>query len=87
MLFTWSTDNLCIVFRGWHIRNNFTLILSLLAIVALCAGYEAVREVSRRYEASESAKIANIPSEWYPCCSPAKMLVVAGNLYTHLSEK
>jgi len=52
MLFTWSTDNLCIVFRSWHVRSTFTLLLSLVLIIVLCAGYEAVRELSRRYEAS-----------------------------------
>ena len=86
MLFTWSTDNLCIIFRGWHVRNNFTLILSLLAIVALCAGYEAVREVSRRYEASENAKIANIPSKLaLTRARPANIQSLLGNkVYTFL---
>ncbi|KAI1333278.1 Ctr copper transporter family-domain-containing protein [Xylariaceae sp. FL0255] len=50
MLFTWDTDNLCIVFRQWHITGTASLIFSLLAIVAICAGYEALREVTRRYE-------------------------------------
>lgn len=39
------------VFRWWHISNTLTLILSLLCVVALSAGYEFVRELSRRYEA------------------------------------
>jgi solute carrier family 31 (copper transporter), member 1 len=50
MLFTWSTKDLCIVFRSWHISGTGSLIFSLLAIVLLTAGYEAVREASRRYE-------------------------------------
>ena len=50
MLFTWSTEDLCIVFSGWHITGTGSLIFSLLAIVLLTAGYEAVREVSRRYD-------------------------------------
>jgi copper transporter 1 len=66
MLFTWSTQDLCIVFRGWHISNNFTLIVSLLLIVALGAGYEALREASRRYEASTEARLARIPQGTYP---------------------
>ena len=53
MLFTWDTTNLCIVFRGWRIDGTGSLIFSLLAIVLLTAGYEAVREISRRYEAHE----------------------------------
>ncbi|OAL56048.1 Ctr-domain-containing protein [Pyrenochaeta sp. DS3sAY3a] len=53
MLFTWDTTDLCIVFNGWHIDGTGSLIFSLLAIVLLTAGYEAVREMSRRYEAYE----------------------------------
>jgi copper transporter 1 len=51
MLFTWDTTDLCIVFKGWHISGPGTLFLSLLAIVLMTAGYEAVREASRRYDA------------------------------------
>lgn len=50
MLFTWSTEDLCIVFHGWHVTGTASLILSLLAIVLMTAGYEAVREMARRYE-------------------------------------
>jgi hypothetical protein len=50
MLFTWNTQDLCIVFRQWHVSGTFSLLWSLLAIVLLTAGYEAVREISRRYE-------------------------------------
>jgi copper transporter 1 len=50
MLFTWNTENLCIVFRQWHVKGNASLVFSLLAIVAICAGYEALREGSRKYE-------------------------------------
>ncbi|RWA13262.1 hypothetical protein EKO27_g1873 [Xylaria grammica] len=50
MLFTWDTTNLCIVFRQWHVTGSASLIFSLLAIVAICAGYEALREGTRKYE-------------------------------------
>ncbi|RYC56009.1 hypothetical protein CHU98_g10202 [Xylaria longipes] len=50
MLFTWDTTNLCIVFRQWHVTGRASLIFSLLAIVAICAGYEALREGTRKYE-------------------------------------
>jgi hypothetical protein len=50
MLFTWDTTNLCIVFKWWHIRSPLSLTISLLAVVALVAGYEALRESIRRYE-------------------------------------
>jgi len=51
MLFTWDTTDLCIVFRSWHVSGTFSLIVALIGIILLTAGYEAVREASRRYEA------------------------------------
>jgi copper transporter 1 len=51
MLFTWDTTDLCIVFPSWHISSTGSLVFSLLAVVLLTAGYEAIREMSRRYEA------------------------------------
>lgn len=61
MLFTWSADNLCIIFRWWHVRNTTSLLLSLAAIVVLTAGYEAVRDISRRYEALVADRLSNLP--------------------------
>lgn len=52
MLFTWSPHNLCIIFSSWRITSTASLLLSLLAIAALTAGYEAVRELARKYEAA-----------------------------------
>ncbi|KAI5861808.1 Ctr copper transporter family protein [Durotheca rogersii] len=64
MLFTWDTTNLCIVFRQWHIRGPVSLVLSLLAVVAIGAGYEALRELIRRYDASAAASLdAVAPNE------------------------
>ncbi|KAK4196899.1 Ctr copper transporter family-domain-containing protein [Triangularia verruculosa] len=63
MLFTWDTTNLCIVFRQWHISSPFTLLLSLLAIVALGAGYEALREGIRRYESAVTKRANSVPRE------------------------
>ncbi|CAP60106.1 uncharacterized protein PODANS_1_4220 [Podospora anserina S mat+] len=63
MLFTWDTNNLCIVFRQWHISSNFSLFVSLLAIVALGAGYEALREAIRRYEAAVTRRANSVPRE------------------------
>ncbi|KAL1633176.1 copper transpport protein [Neofusicoccum ribis] len=56
MLFTWDTTDLCIVFRGWHVGSTWSLLVSLVGVVVLCAGYELVREASRRYEASVAAR-------------------------------
>jgi Ctr copper transporter family len=74
MLFTWSTKDLCIVFRSWRVDGVLSLLLSLAAIVALGAGYEAVRELSRRYDASVAAsRIDASPSKCCPlqprCCA------------------
>jgi len=58
MLFTWSSKDLCIVFRQWRIDGTFSLIVSLIAIVLLAAGYEFIREISRRYEQSHNARMS-----------------------------
>lgn len=61
MLFTWKTDNLCIVFEGWRVTDFWSLIFSLFAIIALTAGYEAVREASRKYEQRQAIVLENMP--------------------------
>lgn len=58
MLFTWSSKNLCIVFRQWRVTGTLSLILSLIAIVLLAAGYECIREISRKYEQSYNARMS-----------------------------
>ncbi|CAK7232510.1 copper transpport protein [Sporothrix bragantina] len=63
MLFTWDTRNLCIVFRWWHIRSTPGLFLSLLAVVALGAGYEALREGIRRYEVQLAKRADAVPQD------------------------
>ncbi|OLN88787.1 Copper transport protein CTR2 [Colletotrichum chlorophyti] len=61
MLFTWDTKNLCIVFRQWHVRSTSGLVISLLLVVALAAGYEALRAASRRYERSVDKRVESLP--------------------------
>jgi copper transporter 1 len=63
MLFTWDTTNLCIIFRWWHIQTNLGLVLSLLGVVALTAGYEAIRSFSRQYEAWVAKRQEEAPSK------------------------
>ena len=63
MLFTWDTNNLCIIFRWWHIQSTVGLIFSLLGVVAITAGYEALREGSRRYEIWVAKKQDDVPSK------------------------
>lgn len=62
MLFTWDTTNLCIVFRQWHVRSTASLIFSLLAVVLIGIGYEAIRAFSRRYELATSKRVESLPS-------------------------
>lgn len=68
MIFTWSSKNLCIIFEQWRITGTFSLIMSLIAIVLLTAGYECLRQASRRYEQALEARIsafyASTPSEF-----------------------
>jgi copper transporter 1 len=61
MLFTWDTNNLCIVFPSWRVTGTLSLLVSLLAVVALTAGYEAIRDASRRYEQQLVLRLANKP--------------------------
>ncbi|KAL8796729.1 MAG: hypothetical protein Q9195_001119 [Heterodermia aff. obscurata] len=71
MLFTWNTNNLCIIFSGWHIHSTATLIFSLLGVVLLTAGYELVRDASRRYESSSAEYMNSLPSK----CAKIPVLV------------
>lgn len=43
MIFTWDTKDLCVVFNWWHVRTKVGLILTMISIVTLSAGYEFVR--------------------------------------------
>jgi len=52
MIFTWDYNNMCIIFEWWHVRSTVHLIISLLAIIALTAGYEAVRAAAASYDAA-----------------------------------
>ena len=64
MLFTWDTNNLCIIFRGWRVTGTLSLVLSILAVMALTAGYEAVREASRQYEQRHAEIMENAPRKY-----------------------
>ncbi|RMZ27521.1 hypothetical protein D0859_08402 [Hortaea werneckii] len=63
MLFTWDTNNLCIVFSQWRVTGTFSLVISILAVMALTAGYEAIRETSRNYEARQAERIESAPQK------------------------
>ncbi|KAI5821111.1 Ctr copper transporter family-domain-containing protein [Pyronema omphalodes] len=63
MLFTWNTQDLCLVFRWWHVSGPISLIFSLLGVVVLCMGYEYVRSCAHRYDASLTAAPLDAPTE------------------------
>lgn len=65
MVFTWGFSDLCIIFRWWHVKSTLSLIISLVAIVAICAGYEALREGIRRYEAMVAKKFDTAPRKCF----------------------
>jgi copper transporter 1 len=69
MLFTWNTENLCIIFHWWHVSGPISLAFSLLAIVLLTAAYEAIRSGSRRYEAFVNKKQEEVPRKLIPSLS------------------
>lgn len=88
MLFTWDTTNLCVVFRSWRITGPGSLVWSLLAIMALTAGYEAVREAARRYEDRLARRMDDVPRKSLililtliitHCFRPHRMLVLSRN--------
>ncbi|KAJ5233772.1 uncharacterized protein N7469_005538 [Penicillium citrinum] len=57
MIFTWSSKNLCIIFRQWRITGPLSLFFSLILIVLLTAGYEGVRHITRKYEAAHNQRL------------------------------
>jgi hypothetical protein len=50
MLFTWDTTDLCVVFRWWHVRGPWSLLFTLLGVVALGMSYELLRNLARKYD-------------------------------------
>ncbi|KAJ5718254.1 hypothetical protein N7488_003900 [Penicillium malachiteum] len=58
MIFTWSSENLCIIFRQWRITGPLSFFFSLLLIVLLTAGYEGVRNITRKYEVAHAQRLS-----------------------------
>lgn len=59
-------QNLCVVFRSWRVTGSVSLVATLLVIVLLTAGYEAVRELARRYESGGQRDFEASPSMFFP---------------------
>jgi copper transporter 1 len=68
MLFNWETTNLCIIFHRWQIQSTTGLIVSLILIILITAGYEALREFCRLYEAWTTKNLDSVPSKPAPAC-------------------
>ena len=68
MLFTWNTENLCIVFSQWRVSGPLSLLLSLVGVALLTAGYELVRELSRKYEESSQEYSTRLPRKSHLRC-------------------
>jgi len=64
MLFTWDYRNVCVVFRQWQITSPLSLFFSLLGVVALVAGYEAMREGIRQFEARTNKRLDAVPRKF-----------------------
>lgn len=50
MLFTWDWHNSCIVFKLWHVRSTIGFLFSLVGIVLLTIGYEALKYYAAIYK-------------------------------------
>ncbi|KAK8114422.1 Ctr copper transporter family-domain-containing protein [Apiospora kogelbergensis] len=61
MLFTWDTTDLCILWKGWHIRGPVSLVFSLLAIVLFCASFEWFRITIREKDADGTRLAETVP--------------------------
>lgn len=63
MLLNWDVENVCIVSSQWHIRTTFDLVASLVAVVLIGVGYEALRAASRKYELAVTRRVDSAPSK------------------------
>lgn len=70
MLLNWDYKNLCIVTSQWHIRTIFDLVASLIAVVLIGMGYEALRAGSRKYERAVTRRVDSAPSK-----SPSPLVI------------
>lgn len=52
MIFNWDTKGMCVVFPWWHVKTHLGMVLTVIAVVAISAGYEYVRKLSRDIDAA-----------------------------------
>lgn len=65
MLFTWDTENLCIVFRQWRVTSTPSLLFSLIVVILLGVGYEGLRSICRSYELSLDKNVKALPRKYF----------------------
>jgi copper transporter 1 len=51
MLFNWDTKNVCIIFEWWKVNSAGMMVLAFFILVLLSVIYEALRYISRQYDA------------------------------------
>ena len=54
MLFNWHVEDVCVVFKWWHIHSNIGLFLSCAAVFGIAVCYELLR-----------AKAGELDQTWY----------------------
>lgn len=62
MSFTWSYQDLCIIFKWWHIHTQMQMFLSCAAIMALAMHYEWVKYRLARRASEGAASPGRMPS-------------------------
>ncbi|KAG5365431.1 Copper transport protein [Yarrowia sp. C11] len=55
MIFNWDTKGMCVVFPWWHVKTHVGMVLTVVAVVFISAGYEYVRKLSRDIDAAFKA--------------------------------
>ncbi|CCF58384.1 hypothetical protein KAFR_0E02310 [Kazachstania africana CBS 2517] len=50
MLFTWSYENTCVIFRWWHIKTLWGLLISCLTVICLSMLYELLKHYIYTYD-------------------------------------
>lgn len=51
-------EDLCVLTPYWHIKTKFDLILSMLALITICGGYEAYKAFAENLECRYSNTIS-----------------------------
>lgn len=69
MIFNWDTKGMCVVFPWWHVKTHLGMILTVVAVVFISAGYEYVRKLSRDIDAAFKGSGEYLPNFFSFFCS------------------